>query len=131
MTSLIPAPALVVKKELRFTPYSLKNAVAPDAWRVRSGDGGGLKLTFSAPVTRDSPDTKLSFSGTWAKMQGIEIQITKWTDDAKNSLIYVTDGDKMYRLRFVGGHATQTDTYQTLRQKLRGCNKITEESITK
>lgn len=129
--SITTQSSLPEKKEVHFTSHSLKNAKSPEAWRVRAGDSGGLKLTFSAPVTRGTPDTKLSFSGTRAKMQGVEVQIKKWAEDTKNSLIYVSDGEKIYRLRFVGGHTTQTDTYQSLLQKLRGCSKITQESVTK
>ena len=116
---------------IKFTPYTTKNAIAPDSWRVRLGLAGGLKLTYSVATTRSAPETKLSFDGVFGKKEGIEVQITKWTEDAKNHLLYVTDGSKVYRLRFVGGHCTQLDTYESLRQKLQKCVKISYEPITK
>jgi hypothetical protein len=116
---------------IKFTLYTTKNATAPDSWRIRPGLAGGLKLTFSVATTRDAPETKLSFDGTWGKKEGVEIQITRWTEDTKNHLLYVTDGSKVYRLRFVSGHSTETGTYESTRQKLQKCVKISYEPITK
>lgn len=116
---------------VKFTPHSTKNATAPDLWRVRPGLAGGLKLTYSVATTRSAPETKLSFASTWGKKEGVEVQITKWTEDAKNHLLYVTDGSKIYRLRFVGGHTTQPDTYESLRLKLQRCASLSYEPITK
>lgn len=114
-----------------FTTHTIKKATVPDAWRVRPGLSGGLKLTFSVAVSRDEPETKLSFSGTYGGKKGIDVQISKWTEDLKNHLLYVSDGEKIYRLRFVGGHDTQPDTYDSLRQKLQKCVKILYEPIKK
>jgi hypothetical protein len=109
----------------------LSRASAPHAWCVRSGDGGGLKLTYSKYVTGSMvTDQKKAFKGiaptartgsTIAsygdkKSQGVEVQIIEWT--ISDGIVYVSDGTKIYRLLLSKAHGKRVDSYDNLIRQL-------------
>jgi len=115
----------------------LKTKTAPTGWCIRQGDDGGLKLTFAEVVT---PDKVINTKKTFSKVpttriapgqsslsrcvsQGIEVQITEWT--IYKDILYVTDGQKIFRLLLTKSHGYRVDTYDSVSNRLGRCIKIT------
>lgn len=119
----------------------LAKSSVPNGWCVRPGNSGGLKLTFSEIVTPDKiTDKKKVFSSVtttqisptptelnYCVSQGKEIQITEWT--IFKNILYVTNGEKTYRLLLTKSHGIRIDTYSRVTRRLGRCTKITRVYI--
>ncbi len=118
------------------TKFKFSRAEAPNGWCIRSGDEGGLKLTFSKVVNPTGiTDPKKSFRGITptaliakpptfikATSQGIEVQIREWT--IKQDILYVSDGTTVYKLLMTKSHAKREDTIQGVVRRLQQFPKI-------
>jgi hypothetical protein len=118
------------------TQFKLSHAESPSGWCIRSGDDGGLKLTFSKVVLSTGiTDEKKSFRGiTSTKLmskppmyrgtisQGVEVQILEWT--IYQDMLYVSDGTTVYKLLMSKSHGKRSDTQQGVVRRLRQSSKI-------
>ena len=118
------------------TKTMCSRADAPNAWCIRPGDDGGLKLTFSKIVTvsqvtlpqksfkKIAPTSRVSRPMPLYRSvsQGIEVQVTEWT--IFRDVLYVSDDTKVYKLLMTKSHGTRIDTYQSVTKRLDRCTKI-------
>ena len=115
----------------------LSKAYSPNAWCVRAGDDGGLKLTYNQVITQDKVnDIKKTFKTTTQTQknggmfrtprgcisQGFEVQIIEWT--VANDIVYVSDDKKIYKLLMMNAHGKREDSNSGLLRKLSSNTKI-------
>jgi hypothetical protein len=116
---------------------NLSKAYSPNAWCIRAGDDGGLKLTYNQVITKDKvSDIKKTFKTTTQTQkngsmfktprgcisQGFEIQIIEWT--SVNNIIYVSNDSKIYKLLMMNAHGKREDSNVGLQRKLTSNTKI-------
>ena len=115
----------------------LSKSYSPNAWCIRAGNDGGLKLTYNQVITQDKvTDTKKTFKTTTQTQkngimfrtprgcisQGYEVQIIEWS--VFNGIIYVSDDKKIYKLLMMNSHGKREDSGAGLQRKLVSNTKI-------